>query len=95
MKIIKYKFVAGEINHGTEEEPNIEQILQDKEIICHTKAQYEANLPIAEKEAIPGTLDPDPEGEFDPEPELPEVPEGDALTADEMAAAILEGVNEV
>lgn len=65
-KIIKYKFVAGEVNHGTEEEPNIEQILQDKEIVCHTKAQYEANLPIAEKEAVPGTLDPDPNGEFEP-----------------------------
>lgn len=66
MKTIKYKIVAGEINHGTEEEPNIERILQDKEIICNTKAQYEANLPIAEMEAIPGTLDTDPDGEFEP-----------------------------
>lgn len=66
-KIIKYKIIAGKINNGTEENPNIEQILQDKEIICDTKAQYDANLPIAEREAVPGTLDIDPNGEFEAE----------------------------
>lgn len=30
MKIIKYKFLSAEINHGTEEKPDIEQIFIDK-----------------------------------------------------------------
>lgn len=72
-KVIKYKFLSAEINHGTEEEPNIEQVILDVEIPCSTQAQYDANLPIAEKEAIPGTLDPDLEGEFDT-PELDTTP---------------------
>ena len=65
MKIIKYK-VCAKINHGTEEESVWEEVLTPVEIICYTKAQYEANLLIAEKEAVPGTLDPDPVGEFEP-----------------------------
>ena len=49
-KTIKYQFLAYET-------PNGEPISRDKEIICDTKAQYDANLPIAEKEAIPGTIE--------------------------------------
>lgn len=30
MKIIKYKFLSAEVNHGSEEKPNIEQIFIDK-----------------------------------------------------------------
>ena len=30
MKMIKYKFLSAEINHGTEEMPNIQQIFLDK-----------------------------------------------------------------
>lgn len=56
-KIISYKFISAEVNHGTEEEPKIEQILSPAQIICNTQAQYDANYPIAEKEAIPGTID--------------------------------------
>lgn len=52
MKFIKYKFLSAEINHGTEENPNIEQILLDKSICCRTQAEFDANYPIAEKEAI-------------------------------------------
>lgn len=92
-KTIKYKFLSCEVNHGTEEEPNIEQVILDVEIPCHTQAQYEANLPIAEKEAIPGTIDPDLEGEFDPEPEVPE--SGDVVTWAALNAAYQEGVNSV
>ena len=29
MKIISYKFLSAEINHGTEENPNIEQFFLD------------------------------------------------------------------
>lgn len=64
-KIIKYKFLSCEVNHGTKEDPDIEQIFLDKSITCPTQAVYDANYPIAEKEAIPGTVD--VTGEFDPE----------------------------
>ena len=51
-KIVKYKFLSCEVNHGTEENPNIEQVVLDKEIICPTKSIFDANYPIAEKEAV-------------------------------------------
>lgn len=92
MKIIKYKFLSTEINHGTEENPIIEQIILDKSMECPTKAVYDANLPIAEKEAIPGTLDRDPLGKFDPEPEP--APSGDSVW-DELDAAYQRGVDSV
>ena len=90
-KVIKYKFLSDEINHGTEEEPNIEQIILDKSIKCPTQAAYDANLPIAEKEAIHGTLDRDPLGEFDPEP-VAEPTEVERLEALEAAMLELMGV---
>lgn len=64
-KIIKYQFLACEINHGTEEKPDIEQILQDAYFECKTQAEFDANYPIAEKEAV-GKMD--VTGEFDPVP---------------------------
>ena len=62
-KIIKYKFLACEINHGTEENPNIEQSVLGKEVICPTQSAFDENYPIAEKEAV-GEIT--VEGEFDP-----------------------------
>lgn len=91
-KVIKYKFLSAEINHGTEEQPDIEQVIIEKEMPCSTQAQYDANYPIAEKEAIPGTLDLDPLGEFDPEPE---VPANDNVTWSELNNAYQEGVDSV
>lgn len=64
-KVIKYKFLSCEVNHGTEEEPDIERIVLEKAITCPTLTAYAANYPIAEKEAIPGTIE--VSGEFDPE----------------------------
>ena len=93
MKIIRYKFLSCEVNHDTDEEPNIEQIILNKAIECPTKAVYDANLPIAEAEAIPGTLDLDPLGEFDPEPEP--TPSGDSAVWDELDAAYQRGVDSV
>ena len=63
MKIIKYKYLSCEVNHGTEENPNIEQIVLDTKIICPTRAVYDVNYPLAEKYAIPGTIE--VSGEFD------------------------------
>lgn len=62
-KIIKYKFLSCEINHGTEENPDIEQVFLDKEIHCDTQAVFDASYPIAEMEAV-GEITID--GEFDP-----------------------------
>ena len=49
MKIIKYKFLSCEINHGTEENPNIEQIFFVKSMDWS-----EANEEIAKREAYNG-----------------------------------------
>lgn len=56
-KEIRYKFVSCEVNRGTEENPDMEQIILDAAIICPTQAIYDANYPIAEREAIPGTIE--------------------------------------
>lgn len=48
-KIIKYKFLMNEINHGTEAEPNIEQIFFEK-----TLSWSEASEEIAKREAYKG-----------------------------------------
>ena len=52
MKIISYKVLFSEINTGTEEEPNIEKVYTNAEIECPTQAIFDANYPIAEKEAV-------------------------------------------
>lgn len=62
-KVISYKFLSAEVNRGTEEKPDIEQILSPAQIVCETQAQFDANYPIAEKEAIPGSIE--VTGEFD------------------------------
>jgi len=54
MKIIKYNFLSAEVNHGTEENPNIERIFLNK-----TKIWNEANEEIAKKEAYNGEYIPE------------------------------------
>ena len=60
MKIIKYNFLSCRINHGTEEEPNYEEVILPKEIRC-TADNLSANEEIAKKEAYNGeyTIDDD------------------------------------
>lgn len=48
-KIIKYKFLSCEINHGTEENPDIEQFFLEKSM-----GWSEANEEIAKQEAYKG-----------------------------------------
>ena len=91
-KVIKYKFLSCEVNHGTEEKPNIEQIILDKAIKCPTQAVYDANIPIAEKEAIPGTID--VSGEFDPEPEAQPSDAERIAELEEALDMLLNGVTE-
>ena len=87
-KVISYKFLSCEINHGTEDSPDMEQITLGKSITCSTQAAYDANYPIAEKEAIAGTIE--VTGEFDEE----ETPASDSVTWDELDAAYQEGYEE-
>lgn len=62
MKIIKYTVLQSSINHGTKENPDIEQIILDAEIHCSTQEQFDANYPIAAKKAVGEII---VEGEFD------------------------------
>ena len=62
MKIIKYKFLSAEINHGTEEEPKIEQIFLEKSM-----PYTEANEEIAKKEAWGGEYTIEDDGQTEPE----------------------------
>lgn len=63
MKIIKYKFLCAEINHGTEENPQIEQVFLDKSM-----GWNEANEEIAKREAYNGeyTIEDDGQPEVEP-----------------------------
>lgn len=77
-KVIKYKFLSCEINHGTEENPDIERMVLDKEILCKTEAIFEFSLPIAVKEAYNGEyiVEDDGEGEeISPEQRIAELEE--------------------
>ena len=60
-KVIFYKFLSAEINHGTEEEPNIEQIILDKSM-----GWNEANEEIAKKEAYNGEYTIEDDGKPEP-----------------------------
>ena len=84
MKIIKYQMMT-EVNHGTEEAPNIVQTFNACKIKCADDV-FESNYAIAEKEAYNGeiTVEEIP----DPEPD----PAGDDVWA-ELDAAYQEGVN--
>lgn len=91
MKIIKYKFLSAEINHGTEEKPNIEQILLDKSIRCAT-ADLEANEEIAKREAYNGEYTIEDDGQ--PEPEAQQTPEERIAELEEALELLLSGATE-
>lgn len=78
MKWIKYKFLSAEINHGTEENPDIEQIFLEKSI-----GWNEANEEIAKREAYNGEYTIEDDGIPEPVAEP---------TTDDILNAIL-GVN--
>ena len=75
MKWIKYKFLSCEVNHGTEENPNIEQIILDKSMPWN-----EANEEIAKREAYNGIYAIEDDGKPEPVAEP---------TADEILNALL------
>ena len=81
-KIIKYRFVSCEVSPHANENLDVERIILGKSIECPTQTVYDANILIAEAEAIPGTIE--VTGEFDPEP--------DTASTDDVLNALL-GVN--
>ena len=54
MRVIRYKFLSAEINRGTEDAPDIEQIFLEKIISCPDDAVFSENLAIAKGEAYNG-----------------------------------------
>jgi hypothetical protein len=65
MKVIKYNFMSCRINHGTEEEPNYEDVLLPKEIRCSAD-KLGANEEIAKREAYNGEYTVEDDGQPDP-----------------------------
>ena len=63
MKRIKYKFLSCEINQGTEEFPNIEQVYLDKSVLWNEEAEE-----IAKAEAYNGEYTIEDDGEPEPAP---------------------------
>ncbi|MGN0998380.1 MAG: hypothetical protein ACI4PO_02360 [Faecousia sp.] len=63
-KVIKYRFLSSEINHGTEENPVMEQIIFDK-----TMLWSEANEEIAKREAYNGEYTIEDDGQPESESE--------------------------
>ena len=61
MKIIKYKFLSAEVNHGTEENPNIKNVFVDKFMSWN-----EANEEIAKLEAYNGEYTIEDDGQAEP-----------------------------
>lgn len=85
MKVIKYNLCT-KINHGTEEEPQIEEVLS-----AVAMGWNEANEEIAKREAHNGEYTIEDDGQ--PEPETP-AETGDSAVWDELDAAYQEGYSE-
>ena len=86
MKILKYNLCTI-INHGTEEEPKIEEILSPV-----TMGWNEVNEEIAKAEAYKGEYTIEDDGQPEPEP----TPSGgDSAVWDELDAAYQRGVDSV
>ena len=62
MKVLKYRLMT-EVNHGTEEQPDIQQIFSGASM-----GWNEANEEIAKREAYKGEYTIEDDGEPDPEP---------------------------
>jgi hypothetical protein len=84
MKIIKYRFLSAEVNHGTEDAPEIKQIFIDKSM-----GWSEANEEIAKQEAYNGEYTIEDDGQ--PEVQTPEQRIAELEQALEM---LLSGVTE-
>lgn len=88
MKLIKYRILSSEINHGTDEAPDIEQVILNKQMTCADDA-LEDTLAVVLQEAY--------NGEYTVEDAEPEETgtASDPVTWDELDAAYQEGVDSV
>ena len=91
MKVIKYRLLSAEINHGTEENPDIERTFLEKTICCAT-AYVEANEEIAKAEAYKGEYTIEDDGQ--PEPEVQQTPEERIAELEAALELLLSGVTE-
>lgn len=92
MKWITYKFLSCEINHGTEEKPDIKQVILDKKIACSTDAILEANLSLVKAEAYNGEYAIEDDGQSVPVEEA--TPQERIAELEEAFALLLSGVTE-
>lgn len=74
MKTIKYRFLSCEINHGTEENPNIERVFLNKSM-----PWSEVNEEFAKAEAYNGEYTIEDDGQSEP----------DTVTTDDVLNAML------
>jgi hypothetical protein len=86
-KLIKYKFLSCEVNHGTEENPDIEQIFLDKFM-----GWNETNEETAKREAYNGEYSIVDDGQ--PEPEAPLTDAERIAELEEALDMLLNGVTE-
>ena len=86
MKILRYNLCT-KVNHGTEEEPNIVEILSPV-----TMGWNEANEEIAKLEAYNGEYTIEDDGQ--PEPEVSQTPEQRIAELEEALELLLSGVTE-
>lgn len=86
-KVIKYKFLSAEVNHGTEENPDIEQIFLEKSMGWNA-----ANEEIAKREAYNGDFAIVDDGQ--PEPVPQQTQEERIAELEEALAMLLSGVTE-
>lgn len=85
MKIIKYQLCT-EVNHGTEEQPNIEQVFSEVSL-----GWSEANEKIAKAEAYNGEYTIEDNGEPDPAPTQLDRLEAQATYTAMMTDTLMEG----
>lgn len=91
MKIIKYQFLSAEINRGTEEAPDIEQVFLQKIIPCPDDAVFSENLAIAKREAYNGEYTIEDDGEPEPAPTQLDRIEAQTTYTAMMTDTLLEG----
>jgi hypothetical protein len=87
VKRIRYHFLSHEVNHGTEESPDIEKVFQEKTVIC-TENSLEENLDFVRAEAYNGEYTIEDDGQPAPSPA------GEPVTWEELDAAYQAGYNE-
>jgi hypothetical protein len=85
-KVIKYKFLSCEVNHGTEENPDIEQIFHNVTMVWN-----EANEKIAKRESHNGEYEIYDDGKE----EISEPTEAEALDARLTYVEMMTGLLEV